>query len=226
MEKDLEDRECAICKDDMHTLAFSPQDVEVPDTVHRLSCHHAFHSTCLLMFFRSNSKTACPLCRNGSHESHTIVTRNQGNYTFTVTENVEEEAEEDPWVNMENALRKYRSSSPIRHARRDLKEKTKQYNVLKTKLKSEKKKCIQAALLTFRVKCRAEYREVLSAVKDSASKVHTLEKDRFVDEWGIDAYHTKNWRDIHELLGKGVQLKEDFMESRKHDPWNSSFWYA
>lgn len=232
MEKECEDRECAICKDDMHTLAFSiPTESEnkSPDNVHRLSCHHAFHSSCLLTFFRSNSKTACPLCRNGDY---TLTTRQVGNYTFTITGNneeditVNEEEEENPWENMEHALRKYRSSSPIRHARRELKDRTKQYNMLKTRLKAEKKRCIQAALLNFRLKCRAEYREVQQAAKDASAKVHALEKASFVEEWGLMSYQEKGWRDIHELIGKGAQLKDDFLKARKHDPWNSSFWYA
>jgi hypothetical protein len=224
MEKEDEDRECAICKDDMHTLAFSIDSTEVPDTVHRLSCNHAFHSSCLLMFFRSNSKTACPLCRSGS-ERH-IVTRQQGNYTFTVTENEEEEEAQNPWENMENALRKYRSTSPIRFARKDLKVKIKEYNVLKTRLKGEKKKCIQAALLAFRGKCRAEYRKVQDSVKEAALNVHALEKECYVEEWGLTAYEERDWKDIHELMGKAAQLKDDVLEARKHDPWNSSFWYA
>ena len=222
MEKDFEDRECAICKDDMHTLAFSTDSKDLPDTVHRLSCNHAFHSSCILVFFRSNSKTACPLCRNGDQ---TIRTRQVGNYTLTISGNDEEE-EENPWENMENALRKYRSLSPIRYARKELKAKTKEYNILKTRLKSEKKKCIQAALLAFRLKCRAEYRELQLSVKEAASKVHALEKGSFVEEWGLAAYQETDWRDIHELIGRGAQFKDEVLEARKHDPWNSSFWYA
>jgi hypothetical protein len=223
MEKEAEDRECAICKDDMHTLAFSVLDLDLPSTVHRLSCHHAFHSSCLLTFFRSNSKTACPLCRNGSQEQYTIVTRGN-NFTFTVAEN--EEEEEDPWVAMGVALRPYRSSSPVRSARKQLKVLTANYNTLKSQLRKEKKQCIQKALHKFRAQFRERYRETQARVKEAAQKVFVLEKERFIHDKGNDIYYAQGWNDIHQLLGKGAGFKEEYLESRKNDPWNSSFWYA
>jgi hypothetical protein len=232
MERDLEtlreERECAICKDDMHTLAFSVLDLELPDTVHRLSCHHAFHSSCLLTFFRSNSKTACPLCRNGSQDHYTITTRQGNNLTFTVTDNdVEEEEEEyDPWATMALALRPYRSASPIRRARKELKALTTAYNTLKNELKRKKKQYIQKALHKFRAQYRVRYREAQMGYKEAAQKVFQLEKQGFINDKGEDAYATQGWKDIHTLLGSGAGIQEEFGDSRKSDPWNSSFWYA
>ena len=224
MEKDSDDRECAICKDDMHTPAFSVEDLAVPDTVHRLSCHHAFHSSCLLTFFRSNSKVACPLCRNGAHEP---ISARHGNFTFTVTENDVEDEEDDPWAEMAADLRVYRSASTILQARKALKENIKIYNTFKCKLKQEKKKCIQKALHKFREEYRPEYRSIQNNLKSASLVVYNAEKESFIADKGADAYHARSWTEIHELIGKtGACKDESFDVSRKNDPWNSSFWYA
>jgi hypothetical protein len=221
-----EEMECAICKDSMGTKSFSATDELEVENVHRLSCHHAFHSSCLISSFRINQTLACPLCRNtgspntgGRERRHTVQ---HGNMEITIT-HTEGEEEIDEYQDMTQFLRKIQKS-PVRNARKTSKVALKKYNLLRDKLRHEKKKCIQAALVNFRDVFRKEFRDTQNALRASLKQEWEEEKKVCLEKLG-DAYRSKPWFDLHKLLSTGIQFKDE-MSGRKNDPWNASFWYA
>jgi hypothetical protein len=221
-----EEMECAICKDPMGIKSFSKGEEEEVENVHRLSCHHAFHSSCLLTSFRINQTLACPLCRNTgatqgrSERTHTLQ---HGNMAITITEN-EDEEEIDDYLDMNQFLRRIQKS-PVRNARKESKMVLKQYNTLRDKLRHEKKKCIKRALVEFREKFRKEFRDTQAELRSKIKLEWEEEKKACINILGESIYLHKPWYELHRLLGTGIQFKDE-MSGRKNDPWNSSFWYA
>jgi hypothetical protein len=65
----------------------------------------------------------------------------------------------------------------------------------------------------------------MKLVMDTAKQVTKEERASFIAEHGVYAYEMSTWFTIHQLLGSGAQVKDDF-QGRKHEPWNASFWYA
>jgi len=220
---DTEEYECAICKTHMGVKSYDCSEEELPGQVHRLSCHHAFHSSCLLMSFRTNSNVACPLCRSQAPvQVHTVQ---RGGYNITITETGVEETDDDPFADMSNTLRRYRDTSPIRSARSHLKATTRNYNTLRTRLRQLRRECIADALVKFRAQFREEFRKIQREYVSASKEVCTLERSALELDQGPTAYLTSNWREIHELMGTGVHIKDENL-GRRAEPWNSSFWYA
>ena len=218
-----EEHECAICKIDMGVKSYTTEDEDLPSEVHRLSCHHAFHSSCLLISFRTNSTVACPLCRSQDAPIHVVQ---RGGYNITITEaEMQEDDGRDPWQDMNSVLRRIRATSPVRKARSKLKETTRAYNTLRNELRQLRRECIANALVGFRTQFREEFRKVQRDYVAACGEVCTLERNALVNEQGTFAYSNAGWRDIHELMGTGVHIRDD-SSGRRADPWNSSFWYA
>ena len=226
---DTEEYECTICKTDMGVKSFdselpSDNSVELPSDVHRLSCSHAFHSSCLLFSFRINSTVACPLCRSQSPSQVHMIQR--GGYHITITEaDMEEGDEEDPFAEMSATLRRYRATSPIRSARSHMKEATRNYNTLRTRLRQSRRETIAHALVEFRTQHREEFRRIQRDYVAACAKVCSMEREALVQELGTLAYSTASWREVHELMGTGAHIKDE-NSGRRSEPWNSSFWYA
>ena len=219
-----EDNECAICKDNMGTPSFSTEQTAEDEGVHRLSCHHAFHSSCLLSSFRINQTLACPLCRNTGGEARRTRTLQHGNVEITITENESVEEERSDFDDMMNSLRRLQKS-PVRNARRKSKEALKVFNTLRDKLRHEKKRCVAHALFEFRKKFRREFRDSQKELCSRVKAVYQEEKKSFIEIHGEAAYQILDWRTLHDLFSTGVQYKDE-LSGRKNDPWNSSFWYA
>jgi hypothetical protein len=220
-----EDKECPICKECMGTESYASGETREEPLVHRLVCKHAFHSNCLLMSFRASGTVSCPMCRGieGTARSSTVQ-RNGFNITITETE-TDSESDSDPWVDMTTLLRPHRGLPVLQELRKTQQENAKAYHQLRDRLRAEKRKCINQALVSFRRDRRAEFRAVLERLKASALATYEAEKQSFINAEGSLAYDESMWRHAHELLGKGIQYKDE-MSGRKQDPWNSAFWYA
>ena len=226
---DTEEYECTICKTDMGVKSFdtalpSEDCAELPRDVHRLSCNHAFHSSCLLFSFRINSTVACPLCRSQSPSQVHMIQR--GGYNITITEaDMEDDDQEDPFVEMNTALRRIRSTSPIRSARSLMKETTRNYNTLRTRLRQFRREIIAQAMVDFRALHREEFRKIQRDYVAACTTVCSLEREALIKERGVQAYSNASWRSMHELMGTGAHIKDED-SGRRAEPWNSSFWYA
>jgi hypothetical protein len=142
---------------------------------------------------------------------------------ITITQ-AEEEEEFDDYEDMNRFLRRIQKS-PVRKARKNTKAAVKQYNIVRDRLRHEKKKCIKKAMIELRENFRREYREAQTALRSTIKKEWEEEKKVCIDLLGESVYLSKPWFELHKLLGTGIQFKDE-MSGRKNDPWNASFWYA
>jgi hypothetical protein len=217
---------CAICQEPMKSEAYKADLEQGPESdAFRLSCKHAFHSSCLILAFRTSASTVCPCCR--STEGQTIT---RGRYSLHITEiDSEEEEEIDVMELMESdqVLRAVRSQNPvIRDLRSNLKKSRKEYNVLRDKLRHGRREHVSKALKQFRDESRDEFRDVQSKLIKNAEEVFKAEKDAYIEMTSLETYEDTPWQECHEAEGQGAQFKINVLSSRHTDPWNSSFWYA
>lgn len=92
------DTECAICQTDLGLAAFvkgHKEDSEESETVFRLNCGHAFHTTCLCRSLRCED-TSCPSCRSKKSETERefrFSVGQDGNIVITLPQ---DSAEDEP----------------------------------------------------------------------------------------------------------------------------------
>jgi hypothetical protein len=222
-----EDTECPICKENMGTESYASSSTEDVPLVHRLVCKHAFHSNCLLMSFRASGTVSCPMCRGIEGNVRTSTVQRNG-FAITITEtdaDSDESEEEDPWIDMTRVLRSHRGLPELQCLRKAQQNDVKEYNKLRDRLRAEKRIYINQALATFRREKRSHFRLVQERLKASARATYEAEKQSFISAEGQLAYSQSSWSHMHEMLGSGIQYKDE-MSGRKQDPWNSAFWYA
>jgi hypothetical protein len=225
------DQQCAICQEQMNCLSFnSLLEQGQEGESFRLSCKHAFHSSCILLAFRTLGSTACPCCRNtGVMSGSQVVTR--GRFSLHITEiddEEEEESEIDMMEIMDNdvTLRQVRCSNPeVKFLRRQLKDCRKEYNIFRDQLRHKRRNCIKKALKEFRDEHRDIYRGVRQRLVNRAHDVYEKEKEAFISLTSSEDYEAKPWKELHLAERTGYQFKVQ-NETRHTDPWNSSFWYA
>lgn len=164
--------ECGICIEPMSTSKFIPPfgltedevDSKDPSCI-RLRCGHAYHNTCCIGAFRAGF--ACPSCREA-------VPSRVEEYEIYVLEDEESFSVENQQMDSLRA-RLRTSNKDIRDARRNLKSKTKEYNIMCESLRAERKKYISNALREFRDSKRSEYIKVSRNVKAAISRVEKEE---------------------------------------------------
>jgi hypothetical protein len=227
-----DDRQCAICQEQMNCLSFSPtlEQGQEGDSF-RLSCKHAYHSSCVLLAFRTSASTACPCCRNtGASTSSQIVTR--GRYSLHITE-VDEESEEETEIDMfeimdnDVNLRRVRcSNQQVKSLRHELKDLRKEYNIFRDQLRNKRRACIKKSLKEFRDENRDSYRKLRQRLLDKAIEVYEKEKSSFIELTSEMEYDSMPWKELHELEKGEKYFKIQSGETRHTDPYNSSFWYA
>jgi hypothetical protein len=223
-----EDQECPICKESMGTESYANSASKDVAMVHRLVCKHAFHSDCLLMSFRASGSVACPMCRgieSGNLRSSTVQ---RNGFAITITEtdqDSDDSSNADPWVDMTTLLRPHRGLPHLQALRRRQQQDAKTYHQLRDRLRADKRKYVNKALADFRRDRRADFRAVQEQLKSSTLAVFEAERQSFIDAEGQLAYSRSTWKHIHQILGSGIQYKDE-MSGRKQDPWNSAFWYA
>jgi len=226
------DQQCAICQEQMNCLSFNSilEQGQEGDSF-RLSCKHAFHSSCILLAFRTVGSTACPCCRNtGVMGSSQTVTR--GRFSLHITEIADDEEEEESEIDMmevmsnDVTLRQVRcSNQEVKILRRQLKECKKEYNIFRDQLRQKRRNCIKKALKQFREEQRDIYRVIRQRLVNRAHDVYEKEKEAFIALTSSEEYDNKPWIDLHIAEREGYQFKVQ-NETRHTDPWNSSFWYA
>ena len=225
------EKQCAICQEQMNCLSFNAGLEQGQEgESFRLSCKHAFHSSCILLAFRTLGSTACPCCRNtGVMGGSQVVTR--GRFSLHITEiddEEEEESEIDMMEVMDNdvTLRQVRCSNPeVKFLRRQLKDCKKEYNIFRDQLRQKRRTCIKKALKEFRDGHRDIYRGLRQRLVNRAHDVYEQEKEAFIALTSSEEYDTKPWKELHVAERTGYQFKV-LNETRHTDPWNSAFWYA
>ena len=226
------DQQCAICQEKMNCLSFNStlEQGQEGDSF-RLSCKHAFHSSCILLAFRTLGNTACPCCRNtGVMGGSQVVTR--GRFSLHITEIAddadEEESEVDMMEVMENdiILRQVRcSNQDVKLLRQQLKQRRKEYNIFRDHLRHKRRDFIKKALKEFREEHRETYRNIRQRLVNKAYDVYEKEKESFIALTSSENYESMPWKELHKAERDGYQFKVQ-NETRHTDPWNSSFWYA
>jgi len=224
------DQQCAICQEQMNCLSYnSSLEQGQEGESFRLSCKHAFHSSCILLAFRTLGSTACPCCRNtGVMSGSQVVTRGRFSLHITEIEDDEEESEVDMMEVMDTdvTLRKVRCSNPeVKFLRRQLRECKKEYNIFRDQLRHKRRNCIKKALKEFRDEQRDIYRAIRQRLVNRAHDVYEKEKEAFIVLTSLEDYENKPWKELHLAERDGYQFKVQ-NETRHTDPWNSSFWYA
>jgi hypothetical protein len=225
----MTDTVCAVCQEQMPCESYNAELEQGPiENAFRLSCKHAFHSTCLILAFRTSASTACPCCRNV--EGGQVITR--GRYSLHITEvepDEDEEEEIDVMELMDNdaVLRKIRTQNKeVKDMRSDLKKNRKEFNVLRDKLRKTRREHVNKALKEFRDNHRKEFRIVQETLVKKAADVHDKEKEIYIEMTSESTYDYLPWREYHEAERSGIQFKLTSGNTRHTDPWNSSFWYA
>jgi hypothetical protein len=221
---------CAVCQCEMTTEAFSQPASSGPEgDAFRLSCKHAFHSSCILFAFRTSSSTACPCCRNTEGTSTTYIRRG---FSLQITE-LGEESEESEEVDMlelmdnDPCLRLIRTGNEtVKIKRKQFKETHKSYNVYRDMLRNKRKDHVKKALKQFRTQHREEFRAKQTLLIQHATDLYEAEKTAYINLTSAERYEAVPWKEVHEQEKEGIQFKVNRVESRKTDPWNSAFWYA
>jgi hypothetical protein len=229
-EKEEKDCICAVCQCEMTVEAFSQSASTGPEgDAFRLSCKHAFHSSCILFAFRTSSSTACPCCRNTENTSTTYIRRGFSLQITELGEDTEESEEVDMLELMDNdsCLRSIRTGNEtVKTKRKQFKETRKSYNIYRDTLRNKRRDHVKKALKQFRTQYREEFRTLQASLLQHASDLYEAEKTAYINLTSVEQYDALPWKEAHEQEKEGIQFKVNRVESRKTDPWNSAFWYA
>ena len=208
MELEEQAQECTICKCGMSVPSFDPSLPEGPsEDCFRLPCKHAFHAGCLVQSLRSSSNM-CPVCRDTG-----------GGPAGPEPLMLESESEEEEEANFaDQVLQSLESSNPrVLAAKRSLMSNVKAYNLMRDRLRQDRRRAIASAMHEFR---RRHLREFYIA------------KQRVAD--ALDLYHSRVRSELHvnpeDMQFPNVQdvLRQQggFMHSvRRQDPMRLSFWH-
>jgi DNA-binding protein Fis len=200
----------------MDVLPFDESKEEgLENNCYRLSCKHAFHTSCIIQSLRITGK-ACPVCRSGSQEqpilsifaTSTFENDSDGEETIELTE-----AE----VVTQRLLQHLHSSHvQIRSRKQNLNAAVKSFNIFRDTLRKERKAYLKKAMKEFRQKRFKDLMVKKSQVASALEQYHTAIKN----EVGNDVFELM---DVEELLKQPVQ---PFQSVRHQDPLRASFWHG
>lgn len=211
-----EDTECSICRCDMNALVFDSAGVEgvCAKECFRLSCKHAFHIQCLVTSLRS-SGTGCPICRDGSSAA---APRNPARIYFEMEmEAPEEFPEEEEFLN--RVLHALNSSNPrVMATKRTLNSSLKAYNLLRDKLRQERKKVVSVAMREFRARRHPDFVAMRQRVEQALKAYHDQIR---AEVGGVDV------EDLHFVGVEDMLRQSEHPGSsvRRQDPMRLSFWH-
>ena len=172
--------ECQICQTDLGVLNYEPgltEDIDVSDSVFRLKCGHAFHTSCVCRSLRRTA--ACPVCRSGTSSVGEIFVED-GNLMFTwngtedetgTVENVVE-GNSDAVVAILNLSDKDQRTQKQRAA---VNRAIRRYRVHEIQTKRYRRTLIREALDALRDRFRNEHDKHLRSVRRELAKLRRTE---------------------------------------------------
>ena len=200
--------DCPICTEPLSDgdLTFESyqaceEDHEESSVVFRLSCGHAYHTTCIIRAIRT-SGNHCPVCRGTAGPTaqqpewggaEATMTFQNGNLQFQINVLPESLAEANEPENqnymqhMENlsVLGQTRSRDPqVQRVRRQLNVVRDEYLSMEHFLIQERARILREALKGFRLTYKPAYDRVVRSLKRVIKKVRDTEKDAIVKSHG------------------------------------------
>ena len=184
-----------ICKDPMSVKPYDDKEEGLENDCFRLSCKHAFHATCIISSLRANS--SCPVCRDGEAPPPSSL------FTFEIPLSDDED----------NTLVELQSRTPqIQTAASNLNRSVKAYNIMRDKLRSERRKSLAIAMRDFRAKNRRRFEVEKERVRQSLD-TYKRQVDSVAPEIEVV--------DLDELL----KQQNTHAPNRHQDPMLTSFWF-
>ena len=220
--------ECSICIEPMLTSKFiavvgTTEDVVDKDdpSCIRMRCGHAFHAACCLASMRSGM--ACATCREF------VVRSDSQEDFFEMLIEQDSEISENPLMFDIDSLRataRVRDKS-VRKARQLLNAKTKKYNILCEKLRSDRRLVISKVLKEFRATRRTEHRlltkDVVAAmrgvVRAETAAITNMSTNTTISSELIKEY-VKDARAYEYDAIEHIRCKDE----EAADPINEKFW--
>ena len=185
----------------------------------RLACKHAFHTECIVTALRA-SGAACPVCRDGGAPIPTMQFELQ---------NDPEEEEEEIEVFSDERMRVVRLRPAVTADRVRLKQAKRNYNVLRDRLRRERRMVIREALERFRRRRYADFLGAKERVRGALEAMKENEIETFKTLYGAEEYENAPWREAHAAVGVNMVLMENSgwnFSTRHHDPMRRTFWYV
>lgn len=207
-----ESQECTICKGGMSGKPFDKSCEEgVFADCFRLPCKHAFHTVCLVQSLRT-SGTNCPVCRHNGEGPQEAVAET---LIFQADDEEENESEE---AFQERLIHSLQSSNPrVIAAKRTLMQNVKSYNLLRDRLRHERRRSVASAMHDFRRRHFREFLIMKQRVKDSLEYFNGRLRDELHVTEGDMQFAT-----VDEVLRQTPTLLSSV---RRQDPLRTSFWH-
>jgi len=222
MQTEDENNECTICKCTMTVPSFDAACVEGASeggNCFRLPCKHAFHATCLVQSLRSSSNM-CPVCRDtgmqAAPDDEIYRTRRE-----RVNHSAIEDDDEDVDQTQDFAARvlhSLESSNPrVIAAKRCLMDNIRAYNLMRDRLRHERRRAIASAMHEFRQMHLRDFHASKRRVSDSLDAFHNQVRQEM--NAGVEDLQFSS---VVEVL----RQQGGILHSVRHqDPTRISFWH-
>lgn len=214
-------KECSICRTDMEILSFeSPpeglsDDICVNETCLRLKCGHAYHSSCIALCFRTNSK--CPLCRDEPENewANWLVPNNTENFDALITVSTDRLRQIEDSISTIERIRQ--TNSKVQKARAKFnREKLKAFEIIQT-LESKRKDALNGAIAKFRKEHRMTWEKTRRTLQRNISKIRKLEYEAMEQVIGttqakeqMDTLQYTNMYDIRRIMSQAEPFRKRF----------------
>lgn len=211
--------DCPICRTDMNVVTYEENttgtDIPLNETVVRLECGHAFHSTCIALSLRQG--ISCPLCRSQPKDWNIILARpleetlDEENEIIRLSTNFIEEIEADT-LHLDNI----RMHAPnVQYARKQFNKQKKKYNAFVQELIKERKGCITEALTEFREHHKHRYDQEERKLQEKIRYVQNAEYKALCDQYGNEKAQQIVRRypymyNIHSIMGQPEPMRRKF----------------